>query len=32
MENNIVEAMKCIDSHELKDDIIQWYLEGPPDN
>ena len=32
MDDDIVKAMKCIDSHELKDEIIQWYLEGPPDN
>ena len=32
MDDDIVKAMKCIDSHELKDEIIKWYLEGPPDN
>lgn len=32
MENDVVEVMNRIDSHELKDEIVQWYLEGPPDN
>tara|TARA_B100000902_G_C26665971_1_gene600716 strand:+ start:220 stop:477 length:258 start_codon:yes stop_codon:yes gene_type:complete len=32
MEADLVTVMNFINNHELKDEIIQWYLEGPPDD
>lgn len=32
METDLVTVMNFIENHKLKDEIIEWYVEGPPNS